>query len=254
MPKITVNDLDINYKVQGMGDPLLMIMGLSFSLVDWGTELPNLLSQHYKVILFDNRDAGETSRSTKKYTVADMANDAVGLLDALGEPKAHVFGISMGGMIAQHIALSYPDRVDKLILGGTMAGGTCSKFSPFSDLLSTNNLELFFTPEFIQTNQASLAQFFQVSVLYHSTGDALARQLYAINTHDTCDRLSDITAPTLVITGDSDRAIPPGNSTVLAEKIPNAQLEIIDNAGHAFCFSHPQQTAVTLINFLKHDR
>ena len=105
MTKITVGDIDINYEIKGSGEPLLMIMGLSFSLLDWGQKFTELLSQHYQLILFDNRDAGLTSRSKRPYTIADMADDAAGLLDALGIPKAHVFGVSMGGAIAQQFAL-----------------------------------------------------------------------------------------------------------------------------------------------------
>jgi 3-oxoadipate enol-lactonase len=140
MPKATVGNIDINYKIQGQGEPLLLIIGLSFSLLDWGIKLPDLLSQHYKVILFDNRDAGETSRSPDLYTLAQMASDAAGLLDALGEPKAHVFGVSMGGMIAQHFALNHADQLNKLILGCTMAGGGCSQAGAIGSFLSDDLL------------------------------------------------------------------------------------------------------------------
>lgn len=252
MPKITVGDLEINYQIHGKGEPLLLIMGLSFSLLDWGTKLPELLSQHYKVILFDNRDAGETSRSSHPYTIAQMATDAAGLLDALGESRANVFGVSMGGMIAQHFALNYSDKLNKLILGCTMAGGSCSQLGAFSNLFNGNVLELLFTPEFIQQNQAGLATFLQTTTPFHSKGDALGRQFYAMSSHDTCDRLEKITAPTLVITGDSDRVIPPQNSDVLVQKIPGTKQEIIKDAAHAFCFSHPDSTATALINFLEH--
>lgn len=144
MAKITVGDLEINYTIQGTGEPLLMIMGLSFSLLDWGTKLPELLSQHYKVILFDNRDAGETSRSPSLYSIAQMAADAAGLLQALGVSRASVFGVSMGGMIAQHFALNHTNQLHKLILGCTMAGGRCSQAADFINLLSGNVLELLF--------------------------------------------------------------------------------------------------------------
>ncbi|QYO67612.1 alpha/beta fold hydrolase [Leptolyngbya sp. 7M] len=223
MPKITVGDIDINYQIQGTGEPLLLIMGLSFSLLDWGTQLPELLAQHYKVILFDNRDAGETSQSSCAYTLAQMAADAAGLLDALGESKAHVFGISMGGMIAQHFALNYPNKLNKLILGCTMAGGACSQPGAFSDLFNGNVLELLFMPEFIQQHQTELAAFLQTTMPFHSKGGGLIRQFSAMNSHDTCDLLSKITAPTLVITGDRDRVILPQNSDILTEKIPGAK-------------------------------
>lgn len=251
MPQTIVNQLNINYQIQGTGEPLLMIMGLSFSLLDWGTKLPALLAQHYKVILFDNRDAGETSRSSRAYTLAQMAADAAGLLDALGESNVHVFGVSMGGMIAQHFALNHSDKLNKLILGCTMAGGTCSQPGTFSNLSNGNVLELLFTPEFIQQHQTELATFLQTTLPFHSKAEALARQFSAMSGHDTCDLLGKITAPTLVITGDSDRVIPPQNSDILTQKIPGAKQEIIKDAAHAFCFSHPDDTATAIINFLE---
>ncbi len=251
MPKITVGELAINYQIQGTGEPLLLIIGLSFSLLDWGTVFPDLLAQHYKVILFDNRDAGETSQSTSPYTIAQMADDAASLLVALDEPKAHVFGVSMGGMIAQHFALNHAGKLNKLILGCTAAGGTCSKFGDASGLFMGNILPLLFTPEFIHNHQPDLTKLLQTTTPFHSQGDALQRQLQAMNTHDTCNLLDKITAPTLVITGDRDPVIPPRNSDFLAQKIPGAQQVTITNASHGFCFSHPDTTAAALINFLQ---
>jgi 3-oxoadipate enol-lactonase len=105
MPKITVRDLDINYEIQGSGSPLLMIIGLKLSLLDWGKNFIDLLAQHYQIILFDNRDAGLTSQSKHPYTIANMADDVAGLLDELKIPKAHVFGVSMGGAIAQQLVM-----------------------------------------------------------------------------------------------------------------------------------------------------
>lgn len=251
MPKITVGDLSINYQTQGIGDPLLLIIGLSFSLLDWGTVFPDLLAQHYKVILFDNRDSGETSQSTHPYTIAQMADDAASLLVALGEPKAHVFGVSMGGMIAQHFALNHADKLNKLILGCTAAGGDCSEFGNASGLLTGNILPLLFTPKFIQSHQPDLTKLLQTTAPFHSQGTALQRQLQAMNTHDTCNLLDKITAPTLVITGDLDPVIPPRNSDLLAKKIPGAQQVTVKNASHGFCVSHPDSAATALIDFLQ---
>lgn len=115
-----------------------MIMGLKFSLLDWGEKLPQKLAEKYQLILFDNRDSGRSNRAKNPYSMADMANDKSSLLDELGINKAHVFGISMGGAspkgqaafssIAQHFALNHPHKVDKLILGCTMADGNCSVY------------------------------------------------------------------------------------------------------------------------------
>jgi 3-oxoadipate enol-lactonase len=252
MPKITVGGLNVNYQIQGTGDPLLLIIGLSFSLLDWSTKLPELLSQHYKVILFDNRDAGETSKLDHAYTIAQMAEDAAGLLNALGESKAHVFGVSMGGMIAQHFALNHANQLNKLILGCTAAGGTCSEFGDVSGLLAGNILDLLFTPEFIHSHRPDLTQLLQTTAPFHSQGSALQRQLQAMGTHDTCNLLGKITAPTLVITGDRDPVIPSQNSDYLAKKIPGAKQVTITDASHGFCVSHPDETAIALIDFLNH--
>jgi 3-oxoadipate enol-lactonase len=251
MPNITVGDIDIHYQIQGNGEPLLMIMGLSFSLLDWGTELPALLAPHYQLIRFDNRDAGQTSQSPRNYTIQDMANDTAGLLDALNIPKAHIFGVSMGGAIAQELALRHPTKVDKLILGCTFAGGTCSELGDFSPLLTGNLLELLFTPEFIRDNQPALDDFLKQTTPFHSQGLALKRQMQAIATHNTCDTLANITAETLIMTGDRDKAIPQKNSETLSKKISNSTLEIIPEASHAFSYSHANETAQFIRTFLQ---
>jgi 3-oxoadipate enol-lactonase len=251
MTQITVGDLDINYEIQGSGEPLLMIMGLSFSLRDWGSKFTDLLAQHYRLILFDNRDAGLTSQSTRTYTIADMADDAAGLLDALKIPKAHVFGVSMGGAIAQKFALKYPDKLDKLILGCTMAGGICSQVGDISGVMSGKLEDLLFTPTFIQNNRQELTKFLAKTTPLHSKEESLQRQLQAFGTHDTCDTLVEIEASTLILTGDKDLAIPRSNSDFLAAKIPHAKLEIIADAAHGFSYSHPDTTADSIHLFLQ---
>lgn len=194
MSKITVGDIDINYKIQGGGSPLLMIMGLSFSLLDWGKQFIDLLAPHYQLILFDNRDAGLTSQSTSSYDIVNMADDAAGLLEALNINKAHVFGVSMGGAIAQQFALKYPEKLDKLILGCTFAGGECSQFGDISGLINGDLLPLLFTPFFIQNNRQELESLLEETSPFHSQGEALQRQFQALATHNTYD------TPTLKLT------------------------------------------------------
>ncbi len=132
-----------------------------------------------------------------------------------------------------------------------MAGGSCSQIGTIGSFLGGDLLKLLFTPDFIQHHQAELDLFFQVTNPYHSTGGALMRQINAMGNHDTCNVLGKITAPTLVITGDSDRVIPPENSDILTQKIPGSQKKIIKNAAHAFSFSHPKSTATAILNFLE---
>ncbi len=261
MPKVDVGDIEIYYEIKGQGDPLLMIMGLKFSLLDWGEKLPQELAKNYKVILFDNRDAGRSSQATRFYSIADMANDASGFLDELGILKAHVFGISMGGMIAQHFALNHANKLDKLILGCTMAGGDCSVPGSMGGIAFSSNqsqqdedenlLKLLFPDGFITNNRPDLLKFIQTTKPYHSEPAAVERQWSAIFTHDTCNLLQNITAPTLMLTGDSDVAIPSQNSNVLSQKILNSRLEVIKGAAHAFCYSHWQETAKLVTKFLQ---
>jgi 3-oxoadipate enol-lactonase len=252
MPTISVDELDIHYQILGAGEPLLLIIGLSFSLADWGDRFPELLAQNYQVILFDNRDAGLTSSSKRDYAIADLADDAANLLDALNIPKAHVFGVSMGGMIAQQLALHYPDKVNKLILGCAMAGGTCSQYGALaSGLFNTSLRNLLFPADFIKNNEAELDQHFAKTIPLHSKGSALQRQMLAFSSYDACFEISHILSETLILTGDQDVLIPEPNSHYLAQEIPNSKIEAIADAGHGFCFSHADQSAQLIINFLK---
>ena len=254
MPQISVADLSVHYQVRGNGPALLMSMGLSFSLLDWGDELPNELAKHYQVILFDNRDAGQTTSSlTKNYTIADLADDAAGLLQALKIDHAHIFGVSMGGMIAQQFALRHANKLDKLILGCTMAGGNCSIPANFESLTQRSLLELLFTPTYLAnfSNKKKAQDFLAETKRYHSKEEGLFRQMEATALHDTCNTLQDIKAPTLIITGDSDEVILPGNSDILKQKIKQSvKAEPLKDASHGFPFSHAAETAEEILKFL----
>lgn len=257
MPQIAVGNLSVNYEIKGSGHPLLMIMGLSFSLLDWGDDLPNELAKHYQVILYDNRDAGQTTTSlVKDYTIADLADDAAGLLEELGINQAHVFGVSMGGMVAQQFALRHASKLNKLVLGCTMAGGSCSVSADPAKLTSFiggSLLDLLFTKSYLADadNKKNAEDFLANTSPYHSKKEGLYRQLKAIYSHDTCNTLKSIKAPTLIITGDSDVVIPTENSDVLKQKIPGAKLEPpLQDGNHGFPYSHWMETARLLVNFL----
>ena len=119
MPKVKVNGINMHYEVHGDGFPIVMITGVSFCLKIWDNVLIDSLSKQFKVILFDNRGAGQTDIPEGEYTIKMMADDTTGLMDALNIERAHILGFSMGGMIAQEVALNYPQKVEKLILWGT---------------------------------------------------------------------------------------------------------------------------------------
>lgn len=248
---VKVNDLELYYQTLGdRGEPLLMIMGLSFSHLDWGPALPQLLSQHYHVILLDNRDSGQSSDAFKPYTMARMVDDVAELLEVLNIDSAHIFGISMGGMIAQQFALNYSNKLNKLILGCTTCNGKVLQRADQA-LASKSLLDLLFTPTYIRDHRQELEDFLESTRPYHSKPDGFLRQFGAIATHDVCSQLTHITTPTLIMTGDSDVLIPPDNSKILEQGLPNAKLlpPFLD-AGHGFPYSHAQETADAVQQFL----
>jgi len=122
MPTANIGDIQIYYQEHGRGEPLVMVLGLGQDIATWGFQIADL-SKHVRLIVFDNRDAGKSSRSVDNYTTESMAHDILGLMDHLGIEQAHLLGTSMGGMIAQHVALMAPERLNSLILAGTTSWG-----------------------------------------------------------------------------------------------------------------------------------
>lgn len=275
MPKATVGDIELYYEEHGSGDPLLLIMGLGADANGWMFQTPEL-AKHYRTIVFDNRGVGRSDKPAGPYTIAQMADDAVGLLNHLGIERAHVCGISMGGMISQEVALRHPQRVRSLVLGCTYAkpdtgvlqnsalsasvlGGSAdgqgkididlSKIDPMMFFQAL--LPLTFNQSFIETDLPKVMQMFAGSVEYGFDLNAVFAQVQATMTHDTLDRLKQIKAPTLVITGDNDRLIPPSNSDVLAAAIPAARLVKIPGGSHAFNIETPDLYNRAVLDFLR---
>jgi 3-oxoadipate enol-lactonase len=264
MPTVKANDINIYYEIHGEGEPLLMIQGYSFYSGHWMTLVPEMAA-HFKAIIFDNRGTGRTDKPVEPpYTMKMMAADAKGLLDAIGIDKANVFGVSMGGMIAQEFALTYPDAVFNLIIGCSTCGGTESVaptaearaflFNPEMAKFSVEEraratAPWLWTRDFIDANPQAVDALVSITTKYPTPPEGFAGHAQAIMSHNTCDRLPQIKVPTLVIAGDSDRLIPPENSKVIASKIPGAELVIVPNAGHGFTESPDAATAI--LGFLK---
>ena len=250
MPVASVNGVNISYTERGQGEPLILIMGYSGDRKGWIFQR-RAFRERYRVVTFDNRGVGKTSKPDGAYSMKMMADDTVGLMEHLGIEKAHILGVSMGGMIAQEIAINYPERVDKLILGCTFAGRNReSGISPlFPEALG---LEEGFTDDdlralpILKVVQALYSYGFNrclyrtfivpLARLYarRSSVAGLTGQLEALLAHDTFDRLDVISAPTMVITGTEDRIVTPGSSEDLASGIPNARLVKIEGGSHAF--------------------
>jgi len=251
------------YDVQGSGEQtVLMVMGLGGSAKSWGTHVPSALAEHMRVVTFDNRGVCRSQSKTRKWSLADMARDAVSLLDALELPRAHLIGTSMGGMIAQVVAAEHPERVDRLVLTSTSFGG------PESVPLRGAALEAF-TPKPDATREAFLAHAFSVitapgfaeqnpeATRQYVTNrmevgeQSLVVQLGAILESDRSELVRSISAPTLVLHGALDELVPVENGEMLAERIPGARFERYDSAGHMLHYEHPEALIESARAFLR---
>lgn len=263
MPKVKVNDIQVYYEVHGEGFPLVMIMGLSGNVDWWDPRMVQELSKNFKMVLFDNRGAGRTDVSNRRYTMKLFADDTAGLMDALGISRAHVFGVSMGGMIAQELVLNYPEKIEKLVLCSTNCGST--KSVPPSEevlgMLMTDRsalspeeivrmaIPLLFTEDFIQKNPEFIELAIQQILKAPISNEVFMHHLNAIMNFDTCDSLSQIRAPTLILHGKWDILVPPENGSILAEAIPNAKLVYFENSAHGL-IEEMEKVIHVLLDFL----
>jgi len=263
MPKARVNGIELNYVEAGSGDPLLLIMGFGGDHLAWAFQMP-VFAQKYRVIAFDNRGTGQSDVPDVPYTARMMAEDAVGLLDHLKIERAHVLGVSMGGMIAQEVALNHPQRVRSLQLHCTMARPdrymhtliegwrTVRRKSTAEEWLRVVALWLFSPktfaerPEFVETIiQTGLAN------PHPFTLTGFLRQGDAVRSHDTLARLATLAPPALVSVADDDILVPPRFSRALAAAIPGATLKTIDGAGHCYFWERPDVFNAMCVEFLE---
>jgi len=226
----------------GQGSPVLLIMGLGYSSVMWHRTRP-ALAQRYRTVAFDNRGVGLSDVPPGPYSIASMASDAAAVLNAAAIARAHVFGVSMGGMIAQEFALQYPAKTRSLILGCTAAGGPSAvrAESKVADVLMARGM----TPEQARdailpyiydaaTPREKIDEDIRVRQPWLPTPAGYIAQLQAILAWESYSRIAQITAPTLVIHGKSDALVPPGNGELIAKRIPGARLVLLEHARHLF--------------------
>lgn len=249
MPRVRVNGISLYYELHGAGDPIAVIAGYGASSEMINDEIHGLTRTN-TVLLFDNRGVGRSDQPDEAYTIRTMADDLAGLLDTLGLDATHVFGISMGGMIAQEFALTYPERVKTLILRSTICSWprVVTEVPDFLERCMDADLavmsadearayqewlwSVLYTPEQIEANRTQNLNV--VALRYPTPRHTFRRQAEAIMGHDAYDRLPQIQVPTLVITGARDRLVSVDNGRILAERIPNAQLLIYPDEGHGF--------------------
>ena len=259
MPTIEHDDHLIHYQTHGPEDapPLLLIMGLALSSGAWD-RLPARLQDRFRVIVYDNRGVGVSKRTRGWHRMRDFAGDAAAVMRAAGvdETGAFVFGISMGGMIAQELALRHPTLVRSLILGATHAGWRHSHLPDLQVLLALAGATLLgprahprvapllVSREFGRERRAELHRWLRAAGV--GSPLAVARQMAAILGHSTLSRLDRIRCPTLVVTGTDDRLVPAINSRVLHARIRDARLVELPGAGHVFPLEREDETVQLL--------
>ena len=261
MPSASVNGIDINYRLEGDGpETIVLINGLADDLETWVLQLDDLLGAGYRVLRFDNRGVGQTSKPAGPYTSRMLADDAKALVDELGLMDFHLLGVSMGGMISQEYALNYGGDLRTLTLACTYAapGPFCSRmFAMWHDMAPVNGVPFImrdvtlwaFTVPFFEEREDEAKEFEAEMAAMDMSVEAYLAQLNVIQTHDTTGRLDRISAPTLVIAGEEDILIPVSLSKRLQEQIPGADWATT-KGGHACMWEHPGEFNRTYLDWI----
>jgi pimeloyl-ACP methyl ester carboxylesterase len=252
----------IAYEIRGVGEPLVLVHGLAYDRFGWG-RLPDLLAQRFRVVLLDNRGVGESDAPTGPYTVAQMAADVAAVIDDAGIERTNLFGVSLGGYIAQEFALTWPERLDKLILCSAAPGGgsavpmpqaTQDVFARYPTMEREAGLRMFVENSLGDRGVRELPdlveEIFEYRLGHAPTVDAWAAQATAGATYQSYDRIGSITVPTLVLAGDADVVVDPRNATLLGELIPNARVEIVPDRGHLLVWEDSERVAELVTEFL----
>ena len=263
LERMKVGELDMGYALMGEGPPLVLILGMTATVDWWPLELVASIGQKYRLLVFDNRGAGTTTGGTEgNYTVPQMADDTVGLMKALGLDKAHVLGWSMGGMIAQEMALNHPEAVDKLVLCATYCNGrecvrpTKENMKILVDRTGTTAemagriCRLMLSTEWLETHPEFVQVFIDRYTIAPTTDENATKQFMATVDFAACDRLSELKVETLVACGSDDIVIPAENSRLIAKLIPNARLVEFEGGGHAFMYEQLDAFREMLFDFL----
>lgn len=265
MPTTRIHDIDLYYETHGAGSPLVLISGLGYSLWQWHLMVP-YLEERFQVITFDNRGVGQTDKPAGPYSASMLAGDTVGLLDHLGVERAVVMGHSMGGFIAQALALEHPQRVNKLILASTNFGGprhvpvTAEALAILSDLKSDpltrlrNGIVVSTAPGFAERQPERIQNWLDWRVANPLDVAGYQAQMgigIALLTEAATfeQKLPSISAPTLILFGAHDKVVPPANADLLAKQIPGSRIHILSEAGHFFPLEVPEEAAQVVIQF-----
>jgi pimeloyl-ACP methyl ester carboxylesterase len=261
VPFADVNAVRLFYEQQGVGEPLICVQGLSASSAAWVLQVPAFAARH-RTVTFDNRDVGQSSRTDAPYAIGDMADDVLALADHLGIDEFHLLGVSMGGAIAQHVALDAPRRVRTLTLGVSWAGA--GAYADEKTRLLSLEAERFTREEFIDSlmllnfseafyeNAEGVAFVRQMMIdyPYHQEPDAFRRQADASAGHDLRGRLDALTMPVHVIAGEHDIMLPRWKSEELAAEIPGSRLTVVPKAPHGLNVERAEEFNDAVLGFI----
>ncbi len=256
MPIADSGEIKLSYERSGSGEPLLMIMGMSGTALHWGEPFLGLLRRDFETITYDHRGVGESSPMEEAFSIVDLANDAAALLDALELDSVHLLGISMGGMVAQELALAHPERIRTLTLGCTYCGGEGSALAPpeviqrLSEAMMSGDRQRALRTSWeanvsasFASNDEAYSRLLAIAMERSVAVPVVMAQMQACRGHRTLERLPQLEMPTLVIHGTEDEMLPVQNGRLIAEHIPGAELEIFDGVGHLFFWEQPERSA-----------
>jgi pimeloyl-ACP methyl ester carboxylesterase len=260
MPVVKANDINLYYEVHGQGFPLVLIAGIGYHSGCWFSVLPHF-SRELQVVVFDNRGVGRSDEPVMDYSIEMFADDTAGLLRAIGITRAHVLGRSMGGAIAQQMALRHPEMVEKLVLVSTL-----SETSPFGllvldvwqqvglkagmDVLHKLLVMESLSPRFFGQRPEVVDEILHRGGEHPQPAEAFVRQAGAVARHNATPLLHRIKAPTLVLAGEKDIPTPVGASKLLASRIPNARFRVVPRVGHGFMWEDPEGFCREVLSFL----
>jgi 3-oxoadipate enol-lactonase len=265
MARVRVNGTRLHYERHGErgGEPLLLITGFTISSAVFEPVLDRY--RRFDVVTYDNRGSGRSASPLRPTSMPELAADAAGLLEALEIDSAHAYGLSMGGMIAQELAIRFPERVRGLVLGGTTPGGPRAARPALKDLQALaaglaggwSDRERawlgrwVFSEDFRREQPVRAAELLRHFGRHRATPQGAWAHWWATVYHDTVSRLHCIQAPTLVMHGELDAMAPISNARLLADRIPDAELAIVPGAGHAFMLERPEASLEIFEDWLR---
>lgn len=257
MASVEVGGTELYYERAGQGEPLLLIQGMSATHMAWGRPFRSQLERSFECVIFDNRGMGRSGRAQLPFTTVDLAGDVLGLLDALQIESTHVLGISMGGMVAQELALSNPHRMRTLTLGATYCGGPGARLMDPDDLqrlsaaMSSGDRdavyramwEINLSPGFREEDGgARYAAFCEMARALPAPGRVIFQQMQACAAHDTNSRLAQLKVPTMVVHGTEDRLLRVVNGELIAALL-GVEPQLLEGVGHLFWWEQPERSA-----------